>query len=158
MEYTMFFQGAEIGHVEIEAEGLYYRLSASAAAPGHGIWRLWGCFGADSRCLGVLSPETGGLKLVRRVSRHSWPVLPEAFVLGREAEGFRPWRGVLEGQELPDAMVRTEGSGNITLAIFAPPEGPLPFAERTDQMREGELGGRSCLLLDWPPEELKVEN
>jgi hypothetical protein len=45
-------------------------------------------------------------------------------------------------------MVRTEGSGSMTLAIFAPPEGPLPFAERTDQMREGELGGRKCLLLE----------
>ncbi len=158
MEYTIFYQGSEIGCVTVEPEGLYYRLSAACAEPGPGVWRLWGCFGADSRCLGVLYPEAGGLKLERRVSRHSWPVLPESFILGREAEGFRPWRGVIEGQELPDAMVRTEGSGSMTLAIFAPPEGPLPFAERTDQMREGKLGGRSCLLLDWPPEELKVEN
>ncbi|MBR6120060.1 MAG: hypothetical protein IKQ04_07065 [Oscillospiraceae bacterium] len=157
MEYTVFYQGAEIGQAVVEPEGLYYRLSASAAEPGPGVWRLWGCFGAESRCLGVLFPGEGGLRLERRVSRHSWAILPEAFVLGREAEGFRPWRGVLEGQEVPDAMLRTEG-GRLTLALFAPPEGPVPFAERTDQMREGELGGRSCLLLDWPPEELKVEN
>ena len=122
MEYTIFYQGSEIGCVTVEPEGLYYRLSAACAEPGHGVWRLWGCFGADSRCLGVLYPEAGGLKLERRVSRHSWAILPEAF------------------------------------AIFAPPEGPLPFAEQTDRMREAELGGRSCLLLDWPPEELKVEN
>lgn len=152
MEYAIFYQGTEIGRAGIEPDGLYYRLSASAAEPGHGVWRLWGCFGTDSRCLGVLFPGTGGLRLERRVSRHGWPVLPDCFVLGREAEGFRPWRGILEGQELPDAMIRTGGDGGLTLAIFAPPEGPVPLAEYVDQMKESEIDGRGCLLLDWPPE------
>ena len=148
MEYSIFYQGAEIGSVTVESDGLYYRLSAACAEPGHGVWRLWGCFGTDSRCLGVLFPGTGGLRLERRVSRHGWPVLPDCFVLGREAEGFRPWRGILEGQELPDAMIKTGGDGGLTLAIFAPPEGPVPFAERVEQMKEAELGGRKCLLLE----------
>ena len=147
MEYAIFYQGAEIGRAGIEPDGLYYRLSASAAEPGHGVWRLWGCFGTESRCLGVLRPETGGLRLERRVSRHSWPILPDCFVLGRECEGFRPWRGILEGQEVPDAMLR-ERAGALTLAIFAPPEGPVPFAERISDMREAELDGRPCLLLE----------
>ncbi len=158
MEYTVFYQGAEIGRTVIEPDGLYYRLSAVCAEPGPGVWRLWGCYGADSRCLGVPIPKAGGLGLERRLSRQSQPVLPDCLVLGREQEGFRPWRGVLAGRELPDAMVKTKGNGGLTLAIFAPPEEPLPFAEYTDRMREAELGGRSCLLLDWPPEELKVEN
>lgn len=149
LEYAIFYQGAETGQITVEPEGLYYRLSAQCTEPAPGLWRLWGCFGTDSRCLGVLYPETGGLRLERRVSRHGWPILPDCFVLGREREGFRPWRGILEGQELPDAMCKTEGD-SLTLAIFAPPEGPVPFAEYVDQMREGELDGRPCLLLDWP--------
>ncbi len=153
MDCAIFYQGAETGRISIEPDGLYYRLSAACAEPGHGVWRLWGCFGTDSRRLGVLFPETGGLRLERRVSRHSWPILPDGFVLGREREGFRPWRGILEGREIPDAMLRDNADGTQTIAIFAPPEGPVPFAEYIDQMREGELDGRPCLLLDWPPEE-----
>ena len=147
MDDTIYFRGTEAGRVSVEPEGLYYRLSASAAEPGPGVWRLWGCFGAESRCLGVLFPGEGGLRLERRVSMHSWAVLPDSFVLGRETEGFRPWRGVLEGQEVPDAMLRTE-AGSLTLALFAPPEGPVPFAERVDQMREARLDGRDCLVLE----------
>ena len=153
MEYTIFYQGAGIGSVAVEPDGLYYRLSATAAEPGAGVWRLWGCFGEDSRCLGVLFPETGGLRLERRVSRHSWPILPDGFVLGREREGFRPWRGVLEGQELSDAMLRNNPDGTQTIAIFAPPEGPVPLAEYVSQMREAVLGERACLLLKLPPTE-----
>ena len=152
MEYAIFYQGAEIGHASIEPDGLYYRLSASAAEPGHGLWRLWACFGPESRCVGVLFPETGGLRLERRISRHGRAVLPDCFVLGREREGFRPWRGILDGRELPDAMLRESADG-VTLAIFAPPEGPVPFAEYVGQMREAELDGRPCLLLEWPPVE-----
>ena len=154
MEYTIFFQGKEIGHASIEPDGLYYLVSASAAEPGQGLWRLWGCFGEQSRCLGVLFPETGGLRLERRVSRHSWPILPDCFVLGREREGFRPWRGILEGQEIPDAMLRDNADGTQTLAIFAPPEGPVPLAEYVSQMREAEVDGRRCLLLELPPKEI----
>ena len=106
----------------------------------------------ETRLLGVCFPGAGGLRLERRVSRQSWPLLPEAVVLGREAEGFRPWRGRLAGCELPDAMLRENGDGTRTLALFAPPEGPVPLAEQVSQMREAELDGRSCLLLDWPPQ------
>jgi len=158
MDYVIYAQGTEAGRVSIAPEGLYYRISAQCREPGQGLWRLWGCFGTESRCLGVLAPGAGGLRLERRVSMHSWPVLPESFVLGREAEGFRPWRGSLAGQEIPDAMIRAESGGGFTLALFVPPEGSVPFAERMDQMREAELDGRECLVLEWPQEELNVEN
>ncbi len=154
MEYTIFYQGREIGSLSLETEGLYYRLSAHCTEPGAGVWRLWGCFGAESRCTGVCFPGTGGLRLEKRVSRHSWPILPDCFVLGREQEGFLPWRGILEGQELPDAMLRPKDAGSRTLAIFPPAQGPVPLAEYLSRMREAELDGRACLLLDWPPEEL----
>ena len=158
MEYTVFYQGAEIGQAVVEPDGLYYRLSAQCAEPAHGVWRLWACVGEESRLIGVLCPETGGLRLEKRVSRRAWPILPDGFVLGREREGFRPWRGVLEGQELPDAMLRDNADGTQTIAVFAPPEGPVPLAEYFSQMREAEVDGRPCLLLDWPVQELKVEN
>ena len=152
MEYAIFYQGTKIGQAIIEPEGLYYRLSASAAEPGPGVWRLWACVGPDSRLIGVLFPKAGGLGLEKRLSRQSWPIPPQGFVLGREAEGFRPWRGVVEGREVPDAMRRDNADGTQTLAIFAPPEGPVPLAEYVTQMREAELDGRPCLLLDLPPE------
>ena len=153
MDYTVFFQGAEIGHVTVDPDGLYYHLSASAAEPAHGVWRLWACVGEESRLVGVLIPETGGLRLEKRVSRHAWPILPDGFVLGREREGFRPWRGVLSGWEVPDAMLRDNADGTRTIALFAPPEGPVPLAEYVSQMREAEVDGRTCLLLDLPPRE-----
>ena len=150
MEYPIFCQGMEIGRVTLAEDGLYYRLSARCAEPDRGIWRLWGCFGPESRCLGVCVPVPDGLGLEKRVSRRNWPALPAAFVLGRESEGFRPWRGVIEDQEIPDALLRENADGTRTLAVFAPPEGPVPLAERVSEMREGELDGRACLLLELP--------
>ena len=159
MDYPISYHGEETGRISVELDGLYYRLSARCEEPGHGIWRLWGCFGFESRCLGVCLPAEGGLCLEKRVSRRSWPELPEAYVLGREADGFLPWQGVVEAQTIPDAMLRDNGDGMRTLAIFAPPEGPIPLAEYVSQMREGELDGRPCLLLDWPQaEEVRIEN
>lgn len=159
MDYPISYHGEETGRISVELDGLYYRLSARCEEPGHGIWRLWGCFGFESRCLGVCIPAEGGLCLEKRVSRRSWPELPEAYVLGREADGFLPWQGVVEAQTIPDAMLRDNGDGMRTLAIFAPPEGPIPLAEYVSQMREGELDGRPCLLLGWPQaEEVRIEN
>ena len=148
MDYTVFYQGTEIGHASIDPDGLYYHLSASAAEPAHGVWRLWACVGDESRLVGVLCPGTGGLRLEKRVSRHAWPILPDCFVLGREREGFRPWRGILEGQEIPDAMLRENADGKQTVALFAPPEGPVPLAEYVTQMREAVIDNRPCLLLE----------
>lgn len=150
MEYTVYCQGKESGSVRLEPAGLYLRLSARCGEPAHGVWRLWACVGTKSRLVGVLFPETGGLRLEKRISRHSWPILPDCFVLGRETEGFRPWRGILEGREIPDALLRENGDGSRTLALFPPPEGPLPLAEYVGLMREGALDGRPCLLLELP--------
>lgn len=161
MDEQIYFRGTALGQWTAAAEGLYWRFSARCEDPEPGVWRLWACFGIkedaasmipETRLLGVCFPGAGGLRLERRVSRQSWPLLPETVVLGREAEGFRPWRGRLAGCELPDAMLRENGDGTRTLALFAPPEGPLPLAEQVSQMREAELDGRSCLLLDWPPQ------
>ena len=153
LEYPIFYHGEKTGRVSVEPDGLYYRLTARCAEPGRGIWRLWGCLGLGSRCLGVCIPAEGGLRLEKRVSRRSWLELPEVFVLGREAEGFRPWQGVVEAQTLPDAMLRENSDGTQTLAVFAPPDGPVPLTEYLSQMRESELDGRACLLLDWPLQE-----
>ncbi|MBQ6159931.1 MAG: hypothetical protein IJK24_03180 [Oscillospiraceae bacterium] len=180
MDEQIYFRGTALGQWTAAAEGLYWRFSARCEDPEPGVWRLWACFGEgdrpadetacsadnlsansarpvdgsvpETRLLGVCFPGAGGLRLERRVSRQSWPLLPEAVVLGREAEGFRPWRGRLAGCELPDAMLRENGDGTRTLALFAPPEGPVPLAEQVSQMREAELDGRPCLLLDWPPQ------
>ena len=154
MEYPIFCRGAELGRVSIEPDGLYYRLSARCAEPEHGIWRLWGCRGFAICCLGVCIPGDQGLRLEKRVSRRSWPDLPEYFVLGREREGFLPWQGVAEGQMIQDAMLRENDDGTYTLAIVAPADGPVPLAEYVSQMREAELDGRPCLLLELPPKEL----
>lgn len=147
MKYEIFYQGDATGSVRLEPEGLYYRLSGLCAEPGPGVWRLWACFEGESRLVGVCSPGDGGLRIEKRFSRHSWSVLPESFVLGREAEGFRPWRGALEGRELPDAMLRQEADGSRSIAIFAPSDGPVPLAEYVSLMRSSKLAGRDCLLL-----------
>ncbi len=150
MDDTIYYQGAGIGRLSLRTEGLYYRLSGACTEPGPGIWRLWSCLGLRSQPVGVLFPGTGGLRLEKRVSRHSWPILPDCFVLGREREGFRPWRGSIETHEIPDAMLRENEDRSQTLALFAPPEGPVPLAEYLPLMREGELDGRPCLLLELP--------
>lgn len=159
MEYVIYYQGGEAGRLTLEPEGLYYGLHAASVEPGPGVWRLWGCFGAESRPIGVLFPGTGGLRLEKRVSRHSWPILPDCFVLGRAKGEFRPWRGNLDGNEVPDGMLRENGDGSQILAIFAPAEGPLPLAAYVSLMEEGALDGRSCLFLRLPDglPELPVE-
>ena len=158
MQYPITYHGTEIGKISVEPDGLYYRLSARCAEPDRGIWRLWGCFEWESRCLGVCIPGPEGLGLEKRVSCRSWPDMPTCYVLGREAEGFLPWRGSVEEQTVPDAMLRENADGAHTLAVFAPPEGPVPLAERVSEMREAELDGRPCLLLELPLSELTGDN
>jgi hypothetical protein len=150
LQYAIFYRGNEIGQLSIEPEGLYYRLSAQCREPGPGVWRLWGCFGLECQSLGVFSPGVGGLELEKRVSRHSWPRLPDCFTLGREIEGFRPWRGSLEGCEIPHALLRQNEDGTQTLALFPPAEGPVPLAEYVPQMGEGEIAGQPCPFLELP--------
>ena len=148
MEETILWQGTAVGKVRIEPEGLYWRLKAQCERPETGVLRLYGAEDFRSEPFGVLVPENGVLKLNKALSRHGIPSLPARWILGREAEGFRPWAGAVEGQQISDAMI-CPGSepDSVLLAVPAAPE-PVPLAEYASEMESRQLDGRSWLVLE----------
>ena len=75
MEIPVLDGQREIGVVSIREEGLYHVVTARVR-PRPGVQRLWLCSGGQGSCLGVLAPETGILRLEKRLSRQSWAALP----------------------------------------------------------------------------------
>ena len=152
MEVPIYYRGEEAGTLTVTADGLYWQLTGFCRIPAREILRLYGAEGLGSEPFGVLLPEGVGLQLHRRLSKHSCPVLPSRWIAGRECEGFRPWRGAVEDQEIPDAMLRADPDGQ-TLALPVDRE-PIPLAEYAPQMEPMTLNGRAYLALklrDWVP-------
>ena len=145
MDAPIYDCGMEIGRLTAVSDGLYWQLTAFCRTDRREVLRLYGVTGLRSEAFGVLLPEGVGLQLHRRLSKHACPVLPEQWTVGREAEGFRPWRGRIEDQEIPDALLRQEAEGH-TLALPADRE-PLPLAEYAPHMEPITLDGREYLTL-----------
>lgn len=158
-EYPIYHRGQEIGTLTATEDGLYWQLTAWCRAEAWGVQRLYGVDGLKTAGFGVLAPAGENLQLHRRLSRHSCPVLPAQWLLGREAEGYLPWMGTVEEQLVPDAMLRTEPEGQ-TLALPADLD-PMPLAEYASQMQSLTLNGREYLTLrlrNGIPEETVSEN
>ena len=153
MEYPIYYRGTKTGTLTVTEDGLYRQLSGWTERFAEGVQRLYACYPEGSVCFGVFAPAGKGLSLHRRVSRHAVPDLPEQWAAGRAAEGFLPWRGTVEGQLIPDAMLRKQTDGAL-LAIPADRD-PVPLAEYAPQMERITLDGREffCLpLKDGVPE------
>lgn len=148
MDEPIFYQGRQAGTLQIVSDGLYWQLTAFCERFSGEIQRLFGAEGWRTEPFGVLIPDGMGLHLHRRLSKHACPSLPKAWIVGREADGWRPWRGTVEGQSIPDAMLRGQGEG-CELALPAEGEG-LPLAEYVPQMRPLTLEGREYLVLPIP--------
>ena len=148
MEETIRYHGAAVGQVRIEEAGLYWHLDARCECPADGVLRLYGVEGFRSEPFGVFVPEAGVLTLQKSVSRHSAPALPTRWLLGREAEGFRPWAGSVEGQEILDGMICPGADpDSVLLAVSAETE-PVPLAEYASVMEPRRLDGRNYLALE----------
>ena len=155
MEYPIYHRGKEVGTLRVAEDGLYLQLTAWCEPFGEGIQRLYGVEGFSSSPFGVLAPAGKGLQLHRRLSRHSCPGLPGSWEAGQEAEGFLPWRGVVEDQPVRDAMLRPDPEAAL-LALPADRE-PIPLAEYMPQMNPLTLNGREYLVLplkDGAPAEI----
>ena len=63
---------------------------------------------------------------------------------GRAAEDWLPWRGTVNGAQLPDALIRSDGA----VAIPYDPEQPTPLVEHVTQMDTVRLGERTFLILN----------
>ena len=148
MDETIWYQGKPAGQIRAEQDGLYWKLDAQCEPRGSGILRIYGADRFRSEPFGVPVPGDGGLVLHRRLSRHACPHLPEHWLLGREAEGFRPWRGSVDGQEIADAMICPGDPADCTLlAVPAEPE-PVPLAEYVSVMEPRRLADRNYLVLE----------
>ena len=148
MEETIWYQGRAAGQVRAEADGLYWALVARCECPERGVMRLYGADGFRSEPFGVLAPEDGVLTLRRSLSRHAVPALPARWLIGREAEGFRPWAGSVEGQQIPDGMICPGGEPDAVLLAVPAEAEPVPLAEYASVMEPKRIGGRNCLVLE----------
>lgn len=145
MDYPIYYRGKEIGAITVTDDGLYWQLTAWCRGSLPGVQRLYGAAGQRTEAFGVLAPAGEHLHLHRRLSKRSCPILPERWILGREAEGFLPWMGTVEDLPIPEAMLRTEAEGQI-LALPAESD-PMPLAEYAPQMNAVTLDGRKYLTL-----------
>ncbi len=148
MDRPIYHQGRQVGTLRAVPDGLYWQLTAFCEPFSGGVQRLYGAEDLRTEPFGVFVPDGKGLHLHRRLSRHGCPDLPELWLAGRETDGWRPWRGTVEGQSVPDAMLRGQGEG-CELALPAEGEG-LPLAEYVPQMRPLTLEGREYLVLPIP--------
>lgn len=148
MEETIWYQGRAAGQIRAEADGLYWTLEARCECPERGVLRLYGADGFRSEPFGVFVPEEGVLTLRRSLSRHAVPSLPARWLLGREAEGFRPWAGSVEDQQIPDAMICPVTEPDAVLLAVAADAEPVPLAEYASVMEPRRLGGRDYLVLE----------
>ena len=146
MEYPILYQGREVGRLTAAQDGLYWQLTAWCESFAQGVQRLYGAMEFSARPFGVLAPAGSGLSLHRRISRHTCPKLPELWTAGRELQGFRPWRGSLEGQRIDDALLAQTPEGCM---LALPGDGEaLPLAEYAPQMQPLTLGSREYLTLE----------
>lgn len=92
MEIPVLEEGKSVGALTIRREGLYTCFEALLPARA-GLQRLWLCGETGAVCLGLLTPETDGLRLRRRFSRaelRDFPVPPLCASLSEPSEKRAP--------------------------------------------------------------------
>ena len=76
MKHTVFEENRPVGEMEIEPDGLYYKITAKVINRGK-VLRLYGIIGSRITCIGI--PDRGG-EMLRRISKKSFSV-PEKVIL-----------------------------------------------------------------------------
>ena len=123
----------------MEEDGLYWKLEARLNAGTGEILRLYGVTGLESEPFGVFVPGAAGFCLHRRLSRRAVPAPPERWTAGGAEGAFRPWVGMVEGEEIRFALLapadeaEPDGAAQAAEArqLLALPADcpPLPLAE-----------------------------
>ena len=75
MEYPVYIGGQASGTLRERQDGLYTVWEIDCA-PREGLIRLWAQGGGRSVCLGLLAPEGGRLRLIKRLSRREREKFP----------------------------------------------------------------------------------
>lgn len=152
MELEVYEQGRAAGTLTITREGLYHRIEAVCRPRQTCILRLYVWNGAQCRCLGVLCPEDGAFTLRKRRSAAELPFSPQTAVLGREDKGFLPWRGELDGAQIPHGYRKSDPGGEL-YAIPWQEDGDFPLPQRIRRAAQGRVCEESCILLRPETEE-----
>lgn len=129
LSYDIYEDGCVIGHAALTREGLYWhidaRCDAQCAAHGDRIVRIFAHTAGGCVNLGVLLPEDGALRLVRRIAADSVTFDEQTRLsTSREAQ-WQPFSGTVEGIALSGALRRGR-----TLAVLCEPAQPfvlMPF-------------------------------
>ena len=77
LNYAIRKEQTVIGSACAERQGLYWRVTAEAAAEPDGIVRIYAHDGENSMNLGVLMPEAGRLRLSRRIPASAFSFTPD---------------------------------------------------------------------------------
>lgn len=104
LNYAIRKEQTVIGSACAERQGLYWRVTAEAAAEPDGIVRIYAHDGENSMNLGVLMPEAGRLRLSRRIPASAFSFTPDTRITtGPDApktadgEGWEPFSGDVLG-------------------------------------------------------------
>ncbi len=136
MEKEILFENQTQGRCKIEKEGGYYRVSARCTYKD-GIYRLYMTTPQQFTRLGVMIPESGELRLNRRISPHELGILPQdgEFVL-------------MPGNKTP--VLQKE----MPAAIALPASGPVseaPAGQTAAELYEASDGQQTGQTGEGPP-------
>lgn len=150
LNYAIRKEQTVIGSACAERQGLYWRVTAEAAAEPDGIVRIYAHDGENSMNLGVLMPEAGRLRLSRRIPASAFSFTPDTRITtGPDApktadgEGWEPFSGDVLGY--PAAGMQKKSGGGTQLAIAYEPGREFPLmplfaSARCGRYREGSAG------------------
>ena len=143
MQVEIFEAGAPVGTLELTRQGLYQAAEAVCRPRRAGVNRLYLWKGRTPYCLGVPLPEGDGFTLRRRLSAASLPFAPETAVLGREEDGWLPWRGSFAGETVESGWLKPSPEGML-LAVADGSPCAETLAGRVREEEALTLGGTPC--------------
>lgn len=145
LSYAIYHDNAKIGSAQVRREGLYWRVCASCALRGERVLRVYAHNGETCVNLGVLIPEEGELRLMRRVSAERVRFDENTRLSTEKGSRWRAFSGTVEDTAVNGALLRGR-----TLAIPCEDARPFALMAHFGRFTIGTIDGKShwCAELD----------
>lgn len=89
MEYPIFIGGEERGTLNVAQEGLYTLFEAELPKVHEGLYRIWLHGGGQSAYLGLMQPWSGGMYLMKKLSKNAMRGFPQ--IIEKVSDEERIW-------------------------------------------------------------------
>lgn len=144
----MTYNGRACGLATLRREGLYVQVTCDSEPVTDEIVRAYLTGAGGQAALGVLVPESGRLRLRRRMAASQLPGedFTSVRIAGRE-DAWTPWEGEIAGQTVPGARVRVENGRRLAALPYSPRAAFVPMGVMR-RCKPLTLEGEPYLALD----------